>query len=163
MSALIAELPLAPKSLLSRLWGLRGNDRWVKNTKISAAIWVLNFGVLAIGMKTVADQVTYRNDVVSQNFQLNLYLSIAWDFLWFFVNRRFIWPDRAVATSKCARSSASAWLLFFVINQSLYLLLTGRADIDWYYVKPMLIAVSIGRYVYNDRRVFKGTSQEATG
>ena len=95
------------RRLLAWLWGLRKDKRWVENTKISTALWILNFGLFYIGVTSFT----------SNTWLTNLVLSLSWDVVWYFINRFHLWKERDVTTGVSASYSAGAWLFFFVLNQ----------------------------------------------
>ena len=143
------------RRLLAWLWGLRKDKRWVENTKISTALWILNFGLFYIGVTSFT----------SNTWLTNLVLSLSWDVVWYFINRFHLWKERDVTTGVSASYSAGAWLFFFVLNQSAFWLLVGHAEVDWYYAKPLLTVLSIAfgltRYLYNDKVTFAEETAKA--
>lgn len=134
-------------------WRLWHEERWIKNTRISVALWALNFILFYIGVTSFT-----RN-----TWLVNLALSLAWDLVWYFINRFYLWRDRKVSTCSSACRASLVWLLTFSVNQSVFWLLVGQAGVDWYVAKPLLTLVSgvgaVARYKYNDRRTFAEKTQ----
>jgi len=137
----LASLP----AVWRRLWQDR---RWIMNTKISVALWTLNFGLFYIGVTTFT-----RN-----TWLMNFVLSLGWDMVWYFINRFYLWDDRKVSTGSSAGHATLVWLLTFGVNQFAFYLFVGQAGIDWYIAKPVLTLVSaslaVGRFLYNDNQTF---------
>lgn len=136
-------------------WGLWREERWIRNSQISITLWLLNFGLFYIGMKSFT----------SNTLLMNLSLSLSWDVVWYFINRFYLWRERKVSTGSSTGHAFLVWLLTFSVNQSAFLLFVGQAGVDWYYAKPLLTLVSIAgavaRYRYNDWRTFAEKAQTA--
>lgn len=155
MSAQVHAAQVRLASLPVIRWGLWREERWIKNSKISVGLWLLNFGLFYIGVKSFTHNT----------WVMNFTLSLGWDVVWYFINRFYLWGDRRVSTGSSTGHAFLVWLLTFSVNQSAFWLFVGQAGIDWYFAKPLLtfvsIASAIGRYKYNNGKTFAERPQTA--
>lgn len=137
-------------------WRLVHRREWQKSSVVSGAFWALQTLLI------------YKlSERLGHGWQVNASVSLAWDFLTYFINKSWAWHSRDVKVAASGTRNALVWVLFFGVNLGFAWLLMDQANIDMLAARGIMagygFAMNPVMFLIRDQIVYEDVSIKDVG